>query len=449
MKSIKILLTAAIAAVSVSAFAQDFSDPKFANWGETPELRKENYLAYSFLKEEIANRNFNLAAAYLQQLVSKCPAASENIYANGVKLYKQKINRAETLEEKKSYVDSILWLYDVRLENFASHPKRGKAYILDRKAREFMIYRESDRDGLRAAFLAAIAAQIERSGKADPELVAVHFKNVCNDYSNDIIGAMDVVSAYETLAPNFEGITIEQEEFKKQFESNFGLSGAANCESLQDIFSKKLAENPNDETVLNQAFALLSRANCNTDFFFTVGESLYKVKPTSATAMALAQAFQDNKNYAKANTYLREALAAETDVIEREKLYVRIGILEMTQNNYREAVEALREARKINADNGHAIYFLAQCYVAGASGCQGLAKEAIYWVAYDMMQKAAQLLGDDPKLAENAKDMAVRYRAAFPTKEECFFNEVKEGESFVVSCGYASGVPTIVRYRAE
>ena len=111
-----------MAAVASSAAAQDFSDPKYAKWGETPEERKENMLASSYLKEETANRHFNSAARYLQLLLEKCPSASENIYVNGVKLYKDKANRAETLAEKKVYVDSILYLYDVRIENVSETP---------------------------------------------------------------------------------------------------------------------------------------------------------------------------------------------------------------------------------------------------------------------------------------------------------------------------------------
>ena len=147
---IKHLLTLAFfALVASSASAQDFSDPQYAKWGETPELRRENILASTFLKEELANRNFNQAAKYLQQLLERCPAASENTYANGIKLYKQKINRARSLSEKNGYVDSLLLLYDIRLQYFGAHPKRGKAYILDRKAREHLTYRESDREGIR------------------------------------------------------------------------------------------------------------------------------------------------------------------------------------------------------------------------------------------------------------------------------------------------------------
>ena len=453
MKAIKIFLSAVMALAGVSAYAQqDFSDPRYAKWGETPEERKDNIMISSFLKEEVDNRNFNAAAAHLQHLLAKCPAATENIYANGVKLYKQKINRAESLAEKKMFIDSLLYLYDVRLLHFGSHPKRGKAYLLERKAREFLTYNQSDREGVRAAFEDAIEAQVETNGVADPEFVAIYFKNLCDDYSSDVVDAMTIVNAYDANAKHFENITEEQQVFKTQFEQCFAMSGAASCDNIETIFSKKLAENPDDEKILSQAFGLLSRANCESDFFFTVGEKYYAVKPSSEIAMYLAQAFQNKKNYDKANQYLRESLAVETDPVEREKLYARIGILEMTTNNFSEAVASFREALNINPDNALAPFFLAQCFVNGASGCSGLARDAVYWVAYDYLQKAIPLLeasADTAVHVDTAKKLAASYRAAFPTKEECFFNELNDGQAYTVNCGYARGIVTSVRPRVQ
>ena len=449
MKAIKFLIVAAMAAVATSAAAQDFSDPKYAKWGETPEERKENMLSSSYLKEETANRNFNSAARYLQLLLEKCPSASETIYVNGVKLYKDKINRAETLAEKKMFVDSLLFLYDVRIENFGNHPKRGRVYLLERKAREYLTYKGDDREGVAEAFETAIAAQAQ-VGAVNPEVVAIYFKNLCDDYQNDIVDAMTIVNTYDAYAQYFDNIAPEQQEFKDQFEQCFGLSGAASCENLEAIFSKKVADNPEDAKLVEQAFKLMSRANCSSDFFFSVGEKHYANKPSSDVAMLLAQGFQNVKNFDKANQYLREALAVETVAEEREKLYVRIGILDMSMNNFATAVEAFREAQAINPENAHAPFFLAQCYVNGAKGCSGLQKDAIYWVAYDLIQKALPLLEvSDPERVDAAKQLAVAYRAAFPTSEECFFNEVADGSSFTVNCGFAQGVSTTVRSRAK
>ena len=452
MKAIKIFLSAVLALAGVTAYAQDFSDPRYAKWGETPEERKDNIMISSFLKEEVDNRNFNAAAAHLQTLLAKCPAATENIYVHGVKLYKQKINRAESLAEKKMFVDSLLSLYDNRMLHFGSHPKRGKVYLLERKAREFLTYNQSDREGVRAAFEEAIAAQVESNGTADPEVVAIYFKNLCDDYATDVVDAMTIVNAYDASAQHFANITPEQEEFKTQFEQCFAMSGAASCENIEAIFSKKLAESGDDEKTLSQAFGLLSRAGCESDFFFTVGEKYYALKPSSEIAMYLAQAFQNQKNYDKANQYLRESLAVETDPVEREKLFARIGILEMTTNHFAEAVSSFREALAINPENALAPFFLAQCYVNGASGCSGLARDAVYWVAYDLLQKAIPLLEASPETAvhvDTAKKLAGAYRAAFPTKEECFFNELNDGSTYVVNCGYARGIATTVRPRVQ
>ena len=453
MKAVKLFIGLAFALVAGSASAQDFSDPQYAKWGETPEQRKENILASTFLKEELANRNFNQAAKYLQQLLQNCPAASENTYANGIKLYKQKINRARSLSEKNGYVDSLLLLYDIRLEHFGAHPKRGKAYILDRKAREHLTYRESDREGIRKDFEIAIAAQVEANGTADAELVAIYFKNLCDDYKNDIVDAMTIVNAYEENSKYFNSADESQAEFKNQFETSFGTSGAASCENLQKIFEPKIAAAPSDEKLLAHAFQLMSKTGCESDFYLSVGEMYYGVNPQSSVAMLLAQIFQNKKEFGKANKYLREALAKETVAEEREKLLARIGILEMTANNYAEAVKAFNESIAVDEtdDDGLALYFLAQCYVAGSKDCGSeLAKHSVYWVAYDLVQKAIPMMEvAGISQAEAAKNLANSYRSVFPTAEECFFAELKEGVAYTITCGLAKGLKTTVRYRAQ
>ncbi|MBR2325910.1 MAG: enzyme of heme biosynthesis [Alistipes sp.] len=453
MRISKIIIGLAFAFLANSASAQDFSDPQYAKWGDTPEQRKENILASTFLKEELANRNFNQAAKYLQQLLERCPGASENTFARGVALYKQKINRARSLAEKNVYVDSLLLLYDIRLEYFGSHAKRGKAYILDRKAREHLTYRESDREGIRKDFEVAIAAQVETNGTADPELVAIYFKNLCDDYSNDIVDAMTIVNAYDANAKYFENLDPSQAEFKNQFETCFGASGAASCENLQKIFEPKIAATPNDIALLEHTFHLMAKANCDSDFFISLGEMYYTAKPQSSVAMLLAQKFQDKKNYAKANQYLREALANEADPNERENLLTRIGILEMTTNDYAAAIKTFNESLNVDEteDDGLALYFLAQCYVATTKDCSSeLAKHAIYWYAYDLVQQAIPLLEvTDAAVAANAKNLANSYRSVFPTTEECFFAELKEGDPYVLTCGSAKGKTTKVRYRAQ
>ncbi len=446
MKSLKLILAVAFAAMSFSAMAQvNYDDPRYAIWGENAEQRKSNMLANQFLKESVDNKDYKAAAGYLKQLLDQAPKGAQGIYTNGIKLYKTLINTAKTDEQRNVYIDSLLYVYDVRLQAFADHSRYGKAYILDRKAREYLTYKPEDREGVRKIFSEAIAATEEKNGKADMELVAIYFSNLCEDYKNNLVDATAVITDYDRFSPLYEGAEGEAAELKNQFDTAFGASGAASCENLESLFSKKLAEKPEDVALLGQAVSLMSRANCNSDFFFNTAEKFYSLKPSSETALFLAQGFQGREEFDKAMKYLNEALASETDNAERAKLYTRIGLISIQTGDHSNAMNAAKEIKTLEPENGYAPYIMAQCYAASASG--DFTAQAGYWAAYDTMNQAIELLGAEPAIQEAAKKMASAYRGSFPTKEECFFNEVTAGARYTVTKGFASGVSTTVRYR--
>lgn len=444
MKNVKFLLSAACALAAFVATAQDFSDPKYAIWGDTPEERQQNILNSNFLKESCDNKDYDAAAHYLKELLDKCPKASENTFVRGTTLYKNKINRAKSIAEKNVYVDSLLLLYDLRNEYFGSHPKRGTAYILDRKAREYLTYKPNDRAGIREAFREAIEAGGDNS---DPETVVAYFTNLCDDYKNtDEVMPDEIIAEYDRLLPFFEK-NPEASEYKSQFDAAFGLSGAASCENLETLFRSKLEAAPEDEALLAQAVSMMSRAKCDGDFYFAIAEKYYQVKPSSETAMFLAQAFQNKGDYAKADTYLNEALAVEQDPAERQKLLVRIALVGLVANNINDAATAARQARDLNPEDGVPYFVLAQCYASSAAACGGFAGQATFWAAYDTMAKAVELLPSDSEYMEHAKTSLGAFRNRFPSSEECFFNELQDGARYTVTCGTAAGVSTTVRPR--
>ena len=448
MKSIKLILVAAFAIVGLSAMAQDinYDDPKYAKWGANAEERKEMMLAAQFLKEAVDNRNYNLASGYLNQLMEKAPAGSVNIYTSATKLYKNKINRAANEEEKALLIDSLFWVYGKRLENFENHKKYGKAYILDRWAREFLNYKPEDREGIRDIFNKAMDASVDVNGAMNLELAVIYFSNLSDDFQNGLVPADIVISEYDRLSPSFDKAEGDAVQYKDQFEAVFGTSGAASCENLEALFAKKLAANPEDEATLNQAVTLMSRAGCDSDFFFATAEKLYSVKPSSDIAIFLAQGFQKREEFDKALKYLQESLAVESDPAEKEKLYVRMGMINLTTKNFTEAMAAAKEIKNLNAENGFAYFILGQCYAASGN-CAELRCQACYWAAYDAMSQAVSLLVNDPAIQESAQTMMNHYRSAFPTKEECFFAELSAGSRYTVDHGYANGVNTTVRYR--
>ncbi len=439
------MLSAACALFAYAASAQDFSDPKYAVWGDTPEERQENILNSNFLKEACDNRDYNQAAHYLKELMDKCPRASVNTFVRGATIYKNKIARAKgDAELRKVYIDSLLLIYDLRNEYFGNHPKMGSAYILDRKAREVLNYLPEDRAAIREAFRAAIEAGGE---KTDPETVVAYFSNLCDDYKNtDEVTPDEVIGEYDRLSPLFAANPAAA-EYKSQFDAAFGLSGVASCENLEKLFRAKLETAPDDEALLSQAVALMSRAKCDSDFYFQTAEKYYAVKPSSETALFLAQAFQNKGDYDKANKYLKESLAVEEDPAEQQKLLVRIALVALVSNDVPAAAAAARQARDLNPEDGVPYFVLAQCYGISAGNCGGFAGQATFWAAYDTMAKAVELLPADSEYMAPARTSLSAYRNRFPSSEECFFNELQEGGRYTVTCGTAAGIATTVRFR--
>ena len=448
MKSVKILLAAALVMVGVSASAQDFSDDaKYGAWGATNEERASNIGASNFLKDEIDAKNYDAATVYLQQLLNNCPGASQQTFARGVTLYKNKANRARTIDQKKVYIDSILLIYDLRLQYFGNHPKNGKDYILDMKARDMLRYCTTNRPLLREGLKAAVDAALE-SGRIHYDIASSYFKYLCEDFEYDDSVTSDMILyEYERLTPVFAEVSAEDEQYREIFETSFGTSGAASCENLETLFGAKLAADPDNQELLAQAVALMSRAQCTSDFFFATTEKYYAVKPSSETALFLAQGFQGRGENDKALKYLREALAVETSPSAKEPLYVQIALIEIGNQNYTAAAEAARELRNINPENGYAYFILGQCYASTPCQDDKIGGASVYWAAYDAMAQAVNLLKDVPEVQKAAQQLMNAYRGAFPMQETCFFAELTAGERYTITCGFAAGQSTTVRYR--
>ena len=448
MKSVKFILAAAAMLVGFTASAQDFSDDKvYGKWGATVEERQANISASNYLKEALDAKDFKAATEYFQQLLNSCPAASQQTFARGVTLYKNKAQRARSVEEKRVFIDSILFIYDQRVIYFGDHNKNGKDYILDMKARDMLRYCTTDRPLLRAGLKDAVDAAIA-SGRINLDIVASYYKFLCEDFEYDDSVTSDMVLAeYERLSPLFAEISAEDEQYKDQFETSFGTSGAASCENLEALFSQKLEADPDNEALLAQAVALMSRAQCTSDFFFSCTEKYYTIKPSSETALFLAQGFKNRGDNEKALKYLREALAVETDPAKKEPLYTQIALIEIGNQHYAAAADAARELRGINPDNGYSYFILAQCYASTPCTDDKIGGASVYWAAYDAMAQAANLLKDEPEVQMAAQQMMNAYRAAFPPQESCFFAELTSGDRYTILCGFASGISTTVRYR--
>lgn len=435
------LLLIAAVTLSFTANAQTYKeDPKY---GATPEQREANVLKLNYFNDAYNNKDYNAAVKYLQELIVAAPKSSQNLYINGINIYRNKVMSATSVAEKAVYVDSLMMLYDLRMEHFGDDVKRGRKYVAGIKARDFMDLKPTDKIGIKKHFEEAIKIGAH---EIDMELINLYFFALAEDYKSDNIETSALLDEYDTLSKIYDADkSPEAAELRKQFDALFIASGAANCENLEKVFKPQIEANKTDIALLEKTFSLLMRNNCVSPFQVEVGELLYKAKPSSQIALSLAAGFEASKNFAKARTYLNEAISIETDPEMKSNLALRIAGGEFSQESYKTAAEWARQAIDLNPNNGYAYIILAQAYAVGSSkSCsETFDKQTVFWLVVDNLLKAKDLLASDANQVANIDTQIASSRGYWPSNEDTFFRSVEPGKSYNVSCGWISGRTTV------
>lgn len=439
MKKLFVLAMTIMSAMSIAKAQSWLEDPKFGN---NPEERKENVLTLNYFNDAYQAKDYTLASQYLKILLEKVPKASVNIYINGANIYKNKIARATSVKEKNIYIDSLMLIYDYRLDNFGDNPTRGKAYILDMKARDYLTYKPTDVATLDKLFEDAIAAG---GDNVDVDLINVYFQMLTNNYKADRIEIDRIISEYQRFSAIFDlDNSPERVEAKKIFDANFIASGAANCANLEAMFKAKIDANPNDFSSIEKAFGAMSKVGCSSDFYYFVAEKYYNEKPTSEVALVLAALYETKKEHEKALKFLSAALAKEENPTLKANLLVRIAGSKLSSGDTKDAANNARLALETDPKNAYATIILAQAYVSGASNCSGFDRNAAYWLIYDIVSGMRSKIdeSDEASLSKIDSQLAA-IRSNFPSKEECFFRGLSAGQGYNVNCGWVSGRTTV------
>lgn len=408
-------------------------------WGEnaTAAEREENLRIFNFFSDAYNNKDYDKALEYMYTLINNCPKARSSVYANGSNIYRNKIARAKSLDEKAVYIDSLMKVYDYRLAAFADDKEYGEVYILKNKAKDYYKYRSEDKQGMLELFRKAI----EKDPEVDATFINQYFKVLVEEYQALNVETDHFMNEYEFMASKMDLVT--DEAAKKTFDDLLVASEAADCNNLENIFAERIASNPDDTALVEKVYRLLVRNKCQSAFFLTVGEKYYSINPSTSAAQLLSRAFEANNNYAKALDYLRAAEESETDPILKSNICAQISGTELSAGAAREAATYAKKAIELNPENGTAYICLAQAYVEGATGGDEFAKQTVFWLASDLIVKARDCFEGVAEQQEVCNTLLNAYRGYFPKQSDCFFRGLQEGDTYNVSCGWVSGSTTV------
>ena len=233
--------------------------------------------------------------------------------------------------------------------------------------------------------------------------------------------------------------------YKSGIDNNFANSGAADCETLQNMYAAKVEENKENLAYLKETIALLKRVRCQEiDAYFAASGYAYKMEPSAEAAVGLAKQAVKAKDFETAIKYFEEATTMETDANSKAEDYYMIALLVFEQNSYSKARQYCQKALEANPNYGNAYMLMGKMYAATSKSVypdDAVMARAVYYAAIDKFEKAKQV---DPSVAEEANSLISSYRAHLPSTEEIFMHpDLEKGKA--VTIGGWIGERTTVR----
>ena len=389
--------------------------------------------------------NFKDAYEFWKIVYDECPASTKDVYQYGVRIMGWKIAQEKDAAKKKALIDDLMAVYDKRVKNFGNDKRYGKDRIVSRKVQDYFAQTGENADynlaygwlkeivnekgeNCEALGLSLFAFSSMKKMVADP--------NFKEQYIQDYLVASNGLDAQIKAA---QAANNKKEEdnvtaYKSGVDGQFANSGAADCETLQNLYAAKIEENKDNLDYLKETVSLLRRMRCQEiDAYFAASSYAYKLEPSAEAAVGMAKQAVKQKDFETALKYFDEAANLETDEATKADDYYSMALLSFEQNGYSKARQYCQKAIEINPNYGAAYLWIGKMYASTAKSVypgDGVLARAVYYAALDKFEKGKQV---DPSVAEEANSLISSYRAHLPSTEEIFMHpDLEKGKAFTI-----------------
>jgi hypothetical protein len=373
---------------------------------------------------------YDYAMIKWQPAFDECPAYSERMYIDGVTMYRSFIKDAPEGPEKERKIDSLMLIYDRRLENFG-----GEGNILGRKGRDLLTYRGGDIDEVAKAYdMLKRSVELDREKSREPVMLLLISAGITlNKEGRKEIGQVfDDYFLLSSFLDQGDGRSSRVKRTRERMDDLMLSKNILNCEALDEYFADKVEQKKEDvyfQRTLTRTYTL---AVCElSDIYLQAEENLYRLEPGPKSAHELGLAFLRRKEFNKALIYLKEAIEGQDiEMSTRSEWNYDLARVNMELRDYCVAIDYAREAIKLNKDLGNAYVLLGDAFINSRSSLgDEFQQRTAFWAAADMYGRAASA---DPSLATESEEKLANARNQFPSSEDVFFRDLKKGDSYQV-----------------
>ena len=406
---------------------------KYGTGPDSTECRQK----LSFYREYVRAGDIISAVPSWRVAMALCPRdVNQLLFSDGQTILKTLLQQPGVpVERRNEMVDSIILLYDIRIENYP----QNRVSAMQFKVRDLGTFKPDAKEEQLAALEVLLN---ETGGETIPEMLVRYMDLIRRLYAEEERTAEDVMDSYSRLMAILDAQEQRQpdnEEIKgdkQMIEDMLIASGVANCENLIALFTPRFEANPDDLDLISKMVSLLTYAECaSSDLYLQSVTALNKLAPSYQTAYYLSRMHASKGEYDLAMNYIQEAINhPDIPALDKADYMVQQGTLYFRNlNNSTRAMAVARAAMDVSSEvRGKAYMLMASIWAGQRCGESDIEKRAPFWVAVDYLTKAKAA---NRALTEEADKLIANYRQYFPLQEEAFMYDLMDGSEYTVICG--------------
>ncbi len=419
-------------------------------------------ITLSYFIEPAKTKNYEAALPHYEKVIKECPKASLATYQYAVRMFEYFIDQGD-----KSKVNDLIQAWQLRLANFPENTTEGEVLMtiaqlkfdnnIGTKEEQFKAFDDAFKkdpenftSGKSLYTYFSLGVDLFNEGKMKLSEIFKLYDEVTSKIETEKNNLAEKLTILMDKEANGAGLNDREQRNKNVYENNLGvyatvegsvdakLGQLADCENLIPFYEKDYESKKDDIDWIKAASNRLDAKNCDSPLSSKLAARLHVLEPSAVSAYLLGKQAESEGRSSKALEYFNQAADLEKDNSKKSRIYYSIAENYRKKGSYSSARTYFNRMLEVRPSAGIAYYKIGQMYADSANDCGTTVfeKRAMYWLAADMMDRAARV---DGTLATNAKATADNYRQRAPQPTD-IFSEGMAGKTITFNCWVGGSV---------
>ena len=402
--------------------------------------------AYVLYKDRIKAEEYTEAKPLWEKAYYGAPAANGSIkyqFEDGIKIYKWLYENESDSAKKQVYADSIMAIYDKRVECFGE-----PEYIAGRKAFDMYYYYSGhfEEEESYEMFKEALDTKQE---KADYFVINPFTKLLSDRIINEEISLdegkkyanilMEAIAYGTAQGKNEEAWDVINAYAPARLENLEGIEGLYDCSYYEKKYLAEFNETPTDCEIINRTYGRLLWGGCDkeapsvTQIREAKKTNCYTPPPAPGPLRQAYDAYTEGR-YKEAVKLFDDFIANTSDPAKKFKYSLLVGKIYYGDiKNFIKSRQYARKAAEYNSASGEPYLLIGKLYASSGPLCgpgTGFDSQVVTWPAIDMFTRAKS----DPTVSAEAQQFINTYSQYMPSKGDLHQRTLKEGDTYKVGC---------------